>query len=263
MPKIKCPACEWESQDLAEAFAAVLNTQLDTHIQLTHMPAAPPAVTAQPQKLKLDPPKVGIDCNPEQWSSFVRQWNMYKVGMAVPGNMINTALFYCCSEDLRCDILRDIQADLSSMSEQELLEAMKRLAVIEESTLAQRIKLGKMTQTPGTGIRTFLASLRGQAALCNYTAKCKENGCNHKYDFSEDIIMDNLVRGMSDHEIMSNLLGDSKTDRTLNETVLFIAQKEQGKATQNAVGHHTGLKAMATPLSHTRKKIENPQNTKS
>ncbi len=187
---------------------------------------------------------------------------MYKAGMAVPANMISTALFYCCSEDLRCDILKDIQADLSSMSEEDLLKAMKRLAVVEESTLAQRLKLGKMTQTPGTGIRTYLASLRGQAALCNYTATCKEAGCTHKYDFSEDIIMDNLVRGMSDHEIMSDLLGDSKTDRTLNETVLFIAQKEQGKATQNAVGHHTGLKAIATPLPYTRKDTEKTQNPK-
>ena len=254
MPTIQCPVCEWQSQELAEAFANVLNTQLAAHIQVTHPPVAQPQVNTQ--KLKLDPPKVSVDCNPEQWSSFVRQWNMYKVGMAVPVATVNTALFYCCSEDLRNDILKDIQADLSSMTEIELLAAMKRLAVIEESTLAQRIKLGKMTQTPGTGIRTFLASLCGQAALCDYTAKCKENACNHKYDFSEEIILDNLVRGMSDHEIMSDLLGDSKTDRSLNETVTFIAQKEQGKATKNAVGHHTTLKAMATPPPHTRRKSE-------
>ncbi|CAC5357494.1 unnamed protein product [Mytilus coruscus] len=35
---------------------------------------------------------------------------------------------------------------------------------------------------------------------------------------------------------MSDLLGDSKTDRTLEETVSFIAQKEQGKVTRSAVG---------------------------
>ena len=104
-----------------------------------------------------------------------------------------------------------------------------------------------MTQTPGTSIRTFLAALRGQAALCSYTAPCKVNGCLHSYDFSDVIILDNLVRGMADPEIMSDLLGDSKTDRTLDETVLFIAQKEQGKATQSAVGHHIGLKAVTMP----------------
>ena len=225
MPKIKCPACDYETQDLDEAFAAALNTQLSAHIQARHAQNAQQQVNPQQRKLHLDPPKVGVDCNPEQWSSFERQWKMFKAAMAIHADTINTALFNCCSEDLRNDILRDIKADLSTMTEDDLLKAIKRLAVIEESTFAQRIKLGKMTQTPGTGIRTFLASLRGQAALCNYTAKCKEHGCNHTYNFSEEIILDNLVHGMSDPEIMSNLLGDSKTDRTLEETVLFIAQK--------------------------------------
>ena len=259
MTIIKCLQCDWESQDLSDAFAAVLNTQLSAHIQAAHPPPAaqPPAVQSpatpsQSHKLKLDSPKVDVDCNAEQWSSFVRQWDMYKVGMAIPDSMVNTALFYCGSEGLRLNILRDIQSDLSSLSEPMLLAAMKRLAVKEESTLAQRIKLGRMIQSPGSGIRTFLANLRGQAALCNYRAKCSVGGCSHIYDFSDAIILDTLVRGMSDHEIMSDLLGDTKTDRTLEETVLFISQKEQGKATQSAVGGHSTMGS--TTNQHQNKK---------
>ena len=39
---------------------------------------------------------------------------------------------------------------------------------------------------------------------------------------------------------MSDLLGDPKTNRTLEETLSFIAQKEQGKATKTAVGDTVG-----------------------
>ena len=60
------------------------------------------------------------------------------------------------------------------------------------------------------------------------------------FDYSDEIIQDNLVRGIADPEIMSNLLGDTKTDRTLEETVLFNGQKEQGKATKTAVGDTVG-----------------------
>ncbi|CAC5416148.1 unnamed protein product [Mytilus coruscus] len=87
--------------------------------------------------------------------------------------------------------------------------------------------------------------LRGQASLCQYKATCKEIGCNHIFDYSDEIIKDNLVRGIADPEIMSDLLGDSKTDRTLEETVSFIAQKEQGKVTRSAVGDS------ASPMSAT------------
>ena len=116
---------------------------------------------------------------------------MYKTGMNIATNLIATALFHCCHEDLQADIMRDLQNDVATMSETDLLAAMKRLSVKEESTLVHRITLSKMTQAPGTGIRTFLASLRGQAALCNFKVHCKEAGCNHVVDYSSEIILDN------------------------------------------------------------------------
>ncbi|KAK6178258.1 hypothetical protein SNE40_013066 [Patella caerulea] len=112
--------------------------------------------------------------------------------------------------------MRDIQGDVSHMPENELLNAIKRLAVKEESTLVHRLKMNRMVQSPATGIRTY------QAALCQYKATCKEPGCVHVCDYSEEIIKDNLIRGIADPEILSDLLGDSKTDRTLDETVSFL-----------------------------------------
>ena len=48
--------------------------------------------------------------------------------------------------------------------------------------------------------------------------KCKEPDCDHEFDYSDEIIKDNLVRGIADPEILSDLLGHQKTDRTLEET---------------------------------------------
>ena len=221
MPVLQCPidGCDWKSQDLDAEFAAALTTALQIHDRTVH--SAPPHPT--PRKLKLDPPTITAGCDPDQWSAFTRQWDMYKVGMAIADNILPTALFYCCDPDLRTDIMRDLQENVANMAEADLLSAIKRLAVKDESTLVHRIKLNKMTQSPGTGIRTFLASLRGQASLCQYKATCKEPGCAHVFDYSDEIIKDNLVRGIADPEIMSDLLGDPKTDRTLEETVSFIA----------------------------------------
>ena len=68
--------------------------------------------------------------------------------------------------------MRDFQSDVSSRSEVDLLAAIKRLAVKEESTLVHRMKLSKMTQAPDTPFSTFLASLKGHASLCHYTTRC-------------------------------------------------------------------------------------------
>ena len=121
MVKIKCPACEWESQDLSEEFANVLSEIFATHRQTAHpVNAAAPV----PQKIKIDSPKIGLEYNQEQWSSFERQWRMYKVGMAIPDSMVNTALFYCCSEELRADILRDIREDLPTRAKMNYLQQL-------------------------------------------------------------------------------------------------------------------------------------------
>ena len=176
---------------------------------------------------------------------------MYKTGMTIPVAQAPTALFYCCSDDLRTDVMRDLRCDVAGMPEADLLAAIRRLAVKEESILVHRIKLSKMVQPPGTGIRTFLASLRGQAALCQFTAICQQPGCPHTFDFSNEIIKDNLIRGIADSEILSDLLGDPKTDRTLEEIVSFIAQKEQGKATRSAVGDSAGSASIAVKHSST------------
>lgn len=250
MPTLQCPVegCGWQSQDLGGEFAAALTTALQIHDRTAH-----PAQNNQaPPKLKLDSPTIGAGCDPDQWSAFKRQWDMYKVGMSIADNVLPTALFYCCDTDLRTNIMRDLQGDVAKMSEGDLLAAIKRLAVKEESTLVHRIKLNRMVQSPGTGIRTFLASLRGQAALCQYKAKCKEPDCDHVFDYSDEIIKDNLIRGIADPEILSDLLGDPKTDRTLEETASFIAQKEQGKVTKSAVGDTIGaLSASRTPTKPT------------
>ena len=263
MPVISCPidGCPWKSDNLDGDFANILQEQLQMHDRVKHLSPLPTENVPAPSqhKLKLDPPEIGVGANPEEWSSFIRQWSMFKIGTSVPESKVATALFYCASKELRQDLMRDLRCDVAAMAEKDLLEAMRRLAVKEESSLVHRIKLSKMTQSPGMSVRTFLANLRGQAALCNFTAACREPQCTHTFDYSDEFIKDNLIRGLADPEILSDLLGDAKTDRTLEETVTFIAQKEQGKATRSAVGDNVA--GAANKLQPDRKNPNSRPNT--
>ena len=86
--------------------------------------------------------------------------------------------------------------------------------------------MGNLKQTPGVGTRNFLAELRGQAKLCRYTAGCTTAGCAENIDYSDTIIKDQLIRGIADPEILSELLGDTGPEKTLDQIVEFIATKE-------------------------------------
>ena len=124
MPIIKCPyeGCEWKSDNLHDAFAEVLAQQLKMHDKAMH---SNPAPTAVPQKLKLDPPSIGVNATPEEWDGFCRQWSMYKTGTVIATPQVATALFYCCNEELRMSIMRDTRQDVSLMPEADLLSSIK------------------------------------------------------------------------------------------------------------------------------------------
>ena len=63
---------------------------------------------------------------------------------------------------------------------------------------------------------------------------CREPGCTHEFDCSEDITNDNVVRGIAEPEIISDILGDPKMDTTLEETVSFFVNR-------SAVGDCAGV----------------------
>ena len=133
-------------------------------------------------------------------------------------------VFNCLNSDLKDDILcANPGREVTEMTEVELTDAIKGLAFKIESKLVHRIRMGQTSQAPGSSIRIFQATLKGQTKLCQYKFKC--SACQVENDYSEEMILDQLIRGIGDKEILADLLGDTKTERTLVEVVEFIARK--------------------------------------
>ena len=95
--------------------------------------------------------------------------------------------------------------------------------------------MGKAFQQPGMGINNYLAALKDLATQCEYTVNC--NSCNAATDYSEEVISDQLAKGLSDEDILDVLIGDEKTNRTLQEMVVSIARKEQAKMERGTVSY--------------------------
>ena len=170
---------------------------------------------------KIDMPNLSAHCSIEQWEDFLYDWKNYKTAMSITDSVASAYLYGCLEDELRRDLRKsDPTVVASEMAEKDLLSAVKKLTVKMESVLAHRIKLGKAVQSPGQGIRTFLAQLKGLASACNYEVSY-ECSCKriNKVDYSNSVIQDQLIRGLADQEILSDLLGDEKTDRSLEQIV--------------------------------------------
>ena len=84
-----------------------------------------------------------------------------------------------------------------------------------------------MQQDRDEPVWSFCARLRGQPNVCKYTLTCL--GCNKDINYTNQIVMDCVVRGITDDDIRLDVLGNNNEDLDLDETVALIESKESGK----------------------------------
>ena len=112
-------------------------------------------------------------------------------------------------------------------TEEELLEMMKKLGVRKRNILLNKVAFLDMKQEQGQPVKLFVAKLRGQAAVCDFTLPTGVT------DYSEQMILHQLVRGLSDPMIQEHVLAHAATNEGSNmklaETINMIEAKECGK----------------------------------
>ena len=136
-------------------------------------------------------------------------------------------LLECCDEQLRRDLTRNAGGTLAGETEEDVLAAIKALAVREENVMVARVALYHMKQDRDEPIRAFAARLKGQASVCKYVKTCP--GCDRQVTYTEAILTDMLGRGIADAEIQRDLLGDANQAMALEQAIKFVEAKESGK----------------------------------
>ena len=228
MPKYKCPfpACEYETDDVADALAAVL---ISVHSTGTHTttPTAPTASNPTAKIEKVRRPTISSAGSSEEWSYFLTRWHDYVEATKINGKDKVIQLLECCDEQLRKDLTRNAGGSLTNKTTDDVMAAIKKLAVRDENTMVARVQLHNMRQDRDETIRSFGARLRGQAGICKFLVTCP--GCNMEVNYTENVLRDVVTRGLADDEIQLDLLGETNQDMTLEEVFQFIEAKESGK----------------------------------
>lgn len=221
MPAVQCPieGCDYVTADLDAAIVAALITAHCT----THAPG--PVTAAKVEKVKR--PVISSAGTSEEWAYFKSRWSDYVDATKITGRDKVVQLLECCDEQLRKDLTRSAGGSLTNKPENEVMEAIKKLAVREENTMVARVTLHNMRQDRDEPVRRFCARLIGQASVCKFLIKC--SNCNNDVNYTDTIVRDVLARGICDPEIQLDLLGDKNQDMSLEEVSQFVEAKESGK----------------------------------
>ena len=231
--------------------AALITTHASVH-------AVPHPVAPAAKAEKVKRPCISSAGTTEEWQYFQSRWSDYVRATNLSGADKVIQLFECCDDQLQRDLTRNAGGTLTGKSEEEVLAAVKTLAVREENVMVARVALHNMKQDSGEPIRAFGARLRGQASVCKFIQKC--TNCDTYVGYTEAILQDVLCRGMEDAEIQLDLLGDKNQDMTFEQILRFIEAKEAGKrsVTQLLLPHATDAIAGSTYKRQKRDTVERP-----
>ncbi|XP_065641175.1 uncharacterized protein LOC136073504 [Hydra vulgaris] len=247
----QAPGCNVVIEGPSEAIAIAL---FNSH-QLHHPPNSIDTHSAfsKHKAPKMDRPHIGQDISEEEWANFISRWTLFKRCTDIRQEEMTAQLFQCCEDDLGNQLLKENPMIINE-NDEAFLKAMKKLAVIPVATCVRRAELLQMRQGHNESIRSFYAKLKGKAATCNYTVQCH---CHPQttVDFTDVIIRDIVVAGLSDTDIRKDVLGWVSLDTaSVTDIIAFIEGKEMAR---NALG------CSSTTASVSTFRKQNKSNTQS
>ena len=221
------PECEYKANGESEAIAiAMLANHNSVHLQVA--PANRRTHAKPPQIAR---PEVKQDISAEEWYSFLEEWKRFKRITNLPEDEVADQLLQCCDRPLSRLLLKENPAIVRE-GETALLEAIKRMAVLQVAISVRRTKLLCTKQELGQKFREFYANVRATASTCNYTIPCAHTCCkdNELIDYTSRVVKDILIAGIADDDIRKEVLGHPQLDDKVDKDIVrLVEEKEMAK----------------------------------
>ena len=243
MVVLRCPLCEFATEDLADGASTILQIHGYTHSATTTAPT--PAATPAPSRgPKLVRPIIKLNCTNEEWNAFFRRFDTYKTGSNIPDDCASGQLLECTSSELG-DIVLRAHPDFTTRPIQEAITLLKALAVVPVALGVLRSELNAMQQDPDETFRTFAAKVQGKAETCEYRTKnsgtCSAAGCGTPYEgytyYTDDRIRDTLLQGIADIDIRREALSvKGIQEQPVTEIIAFVETRETARNANPSLG---------------------------
>ena len=231
----------WKTQPLTEQLAIQV---LDRHLLVVHGQQVHQAGRGEGahgldgdgggklKQEKIPRPTISSGISQQDFKFFHGEWNRYKRSSGIKdATIIRDQLMYCPDESLRKHVCRSLGDRVDTISETELLEEIKKLAVERQSNIINTVALMSATQERDEGIRQFAARLRGLALVCDLSVIC---GCGEKVSVVERWILMAMVKGLYDEDTKQEIMSKVK-EMSFDETVTFVEARETGKKSVNCL----------------------------
>lgn len=154
------------------------------------------------------------------WRLFLDKWSRFKtMAKLEDAAEICLNLRESCSPDINRLLFQYVgEGSLNNpnLSEEELLESIKSVAVRSIHTEVHRWHFNQLEQQDSEPATKFVGRLKAQAALCNFTVECR---CGTSVSYDEEMVSQRLTSGIQNPEHQRKVLGEADKLDTLKKKV--------------------------------------------
>lgn len=195
------------------------------------------------------------------WALFKHEWIRYKT-LAELTNNLSAHLQDCLSSEINRILFSTHGQDLLTQSETTMLANVKQLVVRARNPLVSTVELLRLRQSHEQPVQTFLAEVRSTARQCKFKVKCN---CDNDVDYTDQMVLHQLLVGLSDEEVQEDLL--ALEDLTLTKAEKFVMDREAAKRSQGSINQGLAArisssykKSKTVPPTHNSSKTETCRN---
>ena len=117
------------------------------------------AASAKPRAEKVPRPQIKLGIGQDEFSYFKNGWTSYKRSCGITDETeIRDQLRAACHEDLRRNLFSCLGSKLDTLTEQQLLDEIEKLAVLSQNNLVKVVHLLALSQDREEPVRAFYAS---------------------------------------------------------------------------------------------------------
>ena len=118
---------------------------------------------------KMPRPTLTQGINEEDWNEFTRQWELFCKGTSLGPSQTSAQLLACCEATLHNTLFRE-DPRIADKKTDDILSAMKRLAVLQVALCARRAAMLSTKQDPAENVRQYALRVRGLTNVCQWQA---------------------------------------------------------------------------------------------
>ena len=189
---------------------------------------------------KLVRPIIDEHASESDWEFFLMKWKIYVAAAGLEDQELVFQLWNCPTDVLQRQ-MHDLGYKVTS-SEDDLLQAIKKLAVKKHNNVVKVIEFLSVIQTEGENISSLSSRISGKARLCDFTIVCTnlceqcETNCGGKIDFTSRMEAFQMIRSLLDAEMQEKILGETlERDLTFEEIVKLAQNIESAKLSSGLI----------------------------